>query len=152
MKLRFPWRRPKTVTLPLWRNGEITIPEPAWCSGAHDPHPLHPVDVRHEGIEVPLYVNAGGKTFEILAFSVVQDPYTSVDFLPRANVDLGGEYATFTRAELYELADGLVGHAQALRDFADDVERTRQAVADATAPQGMPAGWPWPAERDGGDL
>ncbi|WP_042427472.1 DUF6907 domain-containing protein [Streptacidiphilus anmyonensis] len=141
-------RRPKTVTVPLWRGGRMTIPEPAWCNQQHEPYPLHPVDVRHVGIEIPLPVHAGGKAFEILAFSVVQDPYSSVDFLPRANVDLGDDYGTFTHAELYELADGLVEHAGRLREFADDVERTRQAVADATRPAGMPADWPWPPDRD----
>lgn len=147
MNLR-PWkRRPKTVTVPLWRGGQLILPEPAWCSGAHDPYPLHPCDVRHEGVEVPLHVTAGGKAFEILAYSVVQDPYSSVDFLPQASVDLGDDYGTFSRNELYELADGLERHAQALREFADDVERTRQAVAAATRPAGMPDGWPWPPER-----
>lgn len=151
MNLR-PWKRPKTVTVPLWRGGQLTIPEPAWCAGEHDPHPLHPCDVCHEGIEIPLNVHAEGRTYEVLAFTVVQSPYSSVDFLPVASVDLGGEYASFTQQELYELADGLVEHAGRLREFADDVERTRQAVAKATRPAGIPADWPWPPEKSGGDL
>jgi hypothetical protein len=150
LKLRF-WRRPKTVSLPLWRGGTLILPEPAWCAGHEDAVPEHPADVRHEGIEIPLHVHAGGKVFEVLAYSVIQDPYSSTDFLPKASIDLGGDYASFTHAELYALADGLVEHARQLREFADDVENTRQAVAAATRPAGMPADWPWPPERDGGE-
>lgn len=148
MNLR-PWkRRPKTVTVPVWRDGELTMPEPAWCSGEHDQHAHHPADFRHLGVEVPMYVNAGGRLFEILATTVVQEPFADGDILPAVSVDLGTDYARFTRGELVEFADRLVQHADYLRGFADEVEELRQAVAAETRPAGMPADWPWPPDRD----
>jgi hypothetical protein len=63
-------------------------------------------------------------------------------------VDLGHDYVRFTSTELLGLADGLERHAQALRDFAEDVARLRTAVAAATRPAGMPASLPWPPVDD----
>jgi hypothetical protein len=130
LKLRLFRRRPKAVTVPVWRGGRLTMPEPAWCTGHADAVPEHPVDFRHTGVEVPLYVHAaGGRTFEILAATVVHDPFSSADVLPRVSVDLGADgYREFTRAELLELADGLVQHAAYLREFADEVEELRRAL------------------------
>lgn len=129
MNLR-PWkRRQKTVTVPVWRSGQLTMPEPAWCAGHTDAAPEHPVDFRHIGVEVPLYVHADGRTFEILAATVVHDPFSSIDVLPRVSVDLGADgYRQFTRDELVEFAAGLEQHAAYLREFADEVEELRRAV------------------------
>ncbi|WP_042389731.1 DUF6907 domain-containing protein [Streptacidiphilus melanogenes] len=141
-------RRPKTVTVPVWRGGTLTMPEPAWCSQQHDQHPQHPSDFRHLGVEVPMHVNAGGRLFEILAATVVQEPFADGDILPAVSLDLGTEYGRFTRQELLEFADGLEEHAHYLRLLADEVEERRQAAAAETRPAGMPADWPWPPDRD----
>jgi hypothetical protein len=98
-----------------------------------------------------MYVRCGGQLFEILAATVVQEPFAEGDILPAVSVDLGTEYARFSRDELVAFADGLVQHAEYLRQFAGEVEELRTAVAAATRPAGMPADWPWPPDRDGGD-
>lgn len=129
MKLRLRWRRPKTVTVEVWRGGQLTMPEPAWCTGHDDALPEHPVDFRHEGVEVPMIVTVGGRAVEILSVSLVHDPFASDDILPQATVDLGADgYRRFTRAELYEFADGLELHAHYLREFAGEVEELRAAL------------------------
>jgi hypothetical protein len=151
MKLRFPWRVSRTVTVPTWRNGTLTMPEPAWCAGGHDEHPQHPADFRHEGVEVPLVVHAGGREFETLPVAVVQEPFAEGDILPHVSIHLGEDYARFTHGELLEFADGLERHAAYLREFADEVEELRQVLAAETRPAGMPVDLPWPPRRDGGE-
>lgn len=128
MKLRLFWRRPKTVTLPLWRGGRLTMPEPAWCAGEHDPHPQHPADFRHDGVDIPLIVHVGGRVFETLPVAIVQEPFSSGDVLPHVSIHLGEDYARFNRAELLEFADGLVRHAAYIREFAGEVEELREAL------------------------
>lgn len=145
MKFRFPWRMSKTVTVPTWRDGRLTMPEPAWCAGEHAQHPQHPADFRHEGVDVPLIVHAGGRTFETLPVAVVQEPFADGDPLPHVSINLGDDYARFTRAELLAFADGLDRHADYLRSFADEVEELRTAVAKTYRPAGLPADWPCPA-------
>lgn len=151
MKLRTRWWLSKTVTVPTWRGGTLTMPEPAWCAGNHDEHPQHTADFRHEGIDVPLVVHASGRTFETLPVAVVQEPFSERDPLPYASIHLGEDYARFTRVELLEFADGLERHAAYLRQFADEVEELREAVARVYRPAGMPAELPWPAADGDGD-
>lgn len=139
----------RLVTVPLIHGGRLTIPCPEWCSG-HDPHAEYPEDVRHETDDVDLLVAAGGREYDVLAYGLVQAPYSQRSPLPYATLLLGEHgFIAMSPDEIRALADGLEQHATALRGFAAEVERIVAQASQEMRPQGMPADLPWPPEQDG---
>ena len=110
-------------TVRLLGGGTLTLPCPPWCDGHNDVHPLHPVDVLHESLDIELTVPTARGEVSILAFGLTQAPYAD-DELPYGTVDLGSEgHVRMTPAEVRALADGLVRHSNRLRQFAGRLEQ-----------------------------
>ncbi|MEU9245708.1 hypothetical protein [Streptomyces sp. NPDC048385] len=113
---------PRTVTLATSDHGDVTLPEPAWCTGHthHDPEMLR-VDLIHTGPLVEcVYLGR-----DLLAAEVVQSPYAT----PSAP-ESGGRTAgvsvfplgkTLSPVQLYDLAAALDTYADRLRDMADQL-------------------------------
>ncbi|MDX2639933.1 DUF6907 domain-containing protein [Streptomyces stelliscabiei] len=101
-----------TVTLETLDRGNVTIPEPVWCAG-HDAHvPVHYVDLTHYGPEDVLTFDGD----DLYAVMLAQSPHS-----PRASrttgvyVEQSGFAHTLDPAELEDLADHFIRHAEQLR-------------------------------------
>jgi hypothetical protein len=121
-----PARAPRygegTVTLATQDYGEVTLPEPAWCSGHthHDPTTLR-ADIIHAGAALDCtYLGRALFTAEL-----VQSPFAT-----SSAPELGGRIPgvsvwplgkTLDPVQLYGLAAALDGYADRLRDLADQL-------------------------------
>lgn len=113
-----------TVTLPTSDAGEITLPEPSWCTGHADHRPdTASVDLMHAGPQVEL-VHLGETLFSA---QIVQSPCATPGGpallggrLPGVSVDPLGR--TLNPAELYRLAAEVDAYAEQLRDLASDLD------------------------------
>ncbi|MFJ4623040.1 DUF6907 domain-containing protein [Streptomyces sp. NPDC088812] len=114
--------QPRTVTLATSDHGPVTLPEPSWCRGHADHSPtVHRADLCHYGTETVLAFQ-GAELFRVM---VTESPFVTrpeqrgvVAYLEQA--DYTGD---LTPAGLYDLAAALEGHADRLRDFADQLDR-----------------------------
>ncbi|WP_405645877.1 DUF6907 domain-containing protein [Streptomyces sp. NBC_00019] len=112
---------PRTITLPTVDHGNVTVPEPSWCTGHDGQQPGHRVDIVHKGPNVVLsFLGA-----EILAAGLAQCPFTTV-----AGPELGGPTVgvsvyppgrVLTPVALYDLAATLDAYADRLRGLADEL-------------------------------
>lgn len=113
---------PRTVTLATADHGDVTLPEPSWCTG----HPRHRpddyrADILHQGPAVTLTFRG----HHIADASLVQSPFTEIDvpdlssLTPGVSVSLIGR--TLDPAGLCTLAASLDGYADRLRDMADQL-------------------------------
>ncbi|KUN03972.1 hypothetical protein AQI95_21270 [Streptomyces yokosukanensis] len=106
---------PRTVTVPTLDHGDVTVPEPDWCTG-HGPFPEHRADLTHYGLEHRLTYN-GAELFRLM---LAQTPLAE-----RASREVCGyvEQAGYTgsldQGGLYDLAAALDAAADQLRAFAD---------------------------------
>lgn len=122
---------PRTVTLRTADHGDVTIPEPSWCSGHshHDPESLR-VDLIHSG--PTRSCNHGG--FPLLSAEIVQSPYASPSDphlggrTPGVSIHPLGE--TLNPTELYTLAADLDRYADVLRDLADKLTSINSGSAE----------------------
>ncbi|MGW3931571.1 DUF6907 domain-containing protein [Streptomyces microflavus] len=106
---------PRTVTVRTLDQGDVTIPEPAWCAGHEDKPPQLLSDTGHIGS--PHRAEFDG---EELAFAaLVQDPFVlHSDRSIGALVEMGGLTRSLSPAELDEVAARLVDYAGTLRRLA----------------------------------
>lgn len=107
---------PRTVTLPTADHGDVTVPEPAWCTG----HVSMPGDLRadilHQGPDVVLafhghHIGEAGLVQSPFAERLSRKPGVSVSLLSKTLDPVG----------LYDLAAVLDAHADRLRDLADQL-------------------------------
>jgi hypothetical protein len=111
-----------TVTLATADHGDVTLPEPSWCRGHGDHSPtVHRCDLTHYGTET-LLTHQGAELFRVM---VTESPFAT---RPEhrgvvAYVEQASYTGDFTPASLYDLAATLDGHADRLRDFADQLGR-----------------------------
>lgn len=112
----------RTVTVHTLDHGDVTIPEPVWCLGAHADGE-HQADIWHEGEQVPLLVSTPCHGMvPLLTATVVQKPFaTDVD--PHLAVVIDGEAHELTSVQVRALADDLVSLGMgALHWLADRIE------------------------------
>lgn len=115
---------PRTVTLTTADRGDVTLPEPAWCSGHAQHDPLtESVDLVHSGPEISLTF----RNTELLAAGLVQHPHAAIDATPELGSRATGVSVyplgeTLGPIALYELAAGLDRYADHLRDLADQLD------------------------------
>lgn len=110
----------RTVTINTLDHGPVTIPEPAWCIGAH-PDGGYRADILHAGPDVALAFHGR----HITDASLVQSPFAGA-----TRPGLGGRTTgvsisiigqTLDPVGLYGLAAALDGYADRLRDLADEL-------------------------------
>ena len=105
----------RTVTVPTLDHGNITIPEPAWCTGHTGAPAEYRSDTGHTGAQHRL-VHEG---VELGTAMLVQDPFAvHSDRSIKVLVELGGNGMTLDPTELEALAASLVGYANTLRELA----------------------------------
>ncbi|MFE2530442.1 DUF6907 domain-containing protein [Streptomyces sp. NPDC059371] len=117
---------PRTVTLATSDHGDVTLPEPWWCSGHshHDPLSLR-ADLIHAGPTRDLV----HRSQTLLSVEIVQSPYADSSDphlggrTPGVSVHPLGE--TLNPVELYTLAADLDRYADVLRDLADRLDTIR---------------------------
>lgn len=111
---------PRTVTLPTEDAGDITLPEPSWCAGHADHRPdTYRVDLDHKGPEHRL-THHGELLWTVFLgqapFASRPEQRTTGVFVEQAS------YArTLNPTQLYDLAATLDGHADRLRELADQL-------------------------------
>jgi hypothetical protein len=109
----------RTITLPTLDHGDLTVPEPAWCTGHADHVPCHLVDLTHTGPEHAFAFE--GHTLLVAMLS--QDPYATDPARHKTGlyVEQTGYAATLDYAGLRMLAAALTVHAMHLRTLADEL-------------------------------
>ncbi|WP_327069282.1 DUF6907 domain-containing protein [Kitasatospora sp. NBC_01302] len=108
-------------------NGQsIELPEPDWCTGAHEPG-MELVDIFHEGPEAALTVETVLGSVRVLEAALTAYPFASTGAgrVPVVTVALDGGYVSFDPQGLRRLATGLAGHALRLRGLAAQLDRVR---------------------------
>jgi hypothetical protein len=113
---------PRTVTVPTIDQGDVTIPEPAWCAGHDGDRPQLRSDTGHLGAAHRADFDGDELAFAALA----QDPFAvhsdrSVGVL----VEMGHLARALTAAELDNLAAVLVDYAGTLRHLARQLSALR---------------------------
>jgi hypothetical protein len=111
---------PRTVTLTTADRGDLVLPEPSWCRGHDDHQPgAYRSDLTHYSTETVLTFD-GAELFRVM---LTESPYATrpEDRPVCAYLEQAGFTGAFTPAGLYDLAAALDGHADQLRDFADQL-------------------------------
>lgn len=105
----------RTVTVPTLDQGDVTIPEPAWCAGHEGARPQYRSDTGHTGTPCPLVYEGA----ELGTAMLVQDPFAvHADRSIKVYVELGGNGVSLDPVELEALANSLIGYASTLRELA----------------------------------
>lgn len=108
---------PRTVTVPTLDHGDVTVPEPSWCTG-HAPFPEHRADLTHYGPEHRLTYN-GAELFRLM---LAQTPFAErASHEVCAYVEQSGYAGSLDPAGLYDLAAALDAAGDQLRAFADQL-------------------------------
>jgi hypothetical protein len=115
---------PRTVTLPTLDHGDVTVPEPTWCTGHADHRPVDRVDLNHSGTEAQL-AHQGNTLWTAL---LSQYPYATdpADRHTGLYVAQGGFALTLDPAGLSSLATALDAHADSLRRLAVELAALRE--------------------------
>lgn len=122
---------PRTVTVHTHDHGDVTIQEPAWCTGAfHQPGGAR-VDVTHTSDDIPFNVETGEGSVTTMRAVFEQRPFTEREpgrgvFV---SVELDGQMYPSTPQQLDRIAAALVIHAVHLRTLARQLS-VLQAVGE----------------------
>jgi hypothetical protein len=115
-------RTPRTVTVSTLDHGDITIPEPDWCTGFH-PAGLQRIDIAHQGPENFLNLPTPRGVVPLLSFGLEQRPFTE-RWPGRGlfiNVDLTDDWCPMQSGDLDRAAAALVDYAAKLRHAAREL-------------------------------
>lgn len=107
-----------TVTLTTLDHGEITIPEPAWCTGHDGEQIVHRADVTHVGATV----TGEYQGVEFLPVRLAWAPFAERQAELLADVD---EFPGMDAGELRDFADAVAAHAGHLHTKANELDRLR---------------------------
>jgi hypothetical protein len=99
------------VTVSTLDHGLVHVPEPAWCIGHGDQPPGFRVDLAHTGPDIQ--IGTAGEPLFVAMLS--QHPFGSGSHQPGLYVEPLHTPATYTPAELDQLAASLVEAAAQLR-------------------------------------
>ncbi|MFD9442677.1 DUF6907 domain-containing protein [Streptomyces sp. NPDC060006] len=112
---------PRTVTLPTRDAGEVTLPEPSWCTGHADHRPdAYRADLTHYGPRVDFTLC--GRT---IGFAQLAQAPCSERASRAVEMDVALSYEPvggLTPAGLYDLAADMDTHADRLRDLAAQLD------------------------------
>lgn len=127
----------RTVTVATTDHGELTIPEPSWCTGEH-PEGAAKCDISHLGKQVGLVVHTHCHgDVQLFAARIVQFPYGSGTRAPFVTLEMdAGDYVDasdheFDDAALQQLSNRLTGFAL------ETLPQLRAALADAVEEAGQ---------------
>jgi hypothetical protein len=116
----------RLITVPIWGDGQLTIPCPEWCAADHT-GPEHAVDISHAGVETRLEVrDSRGKVMPLLTAYLSHYPHGRTANKPY--VAFGADEEAFHEFELGEFDELLV----ALKERLAGLEELRAELAAAT--------------------
>ncbi|MFH9728326.1 DUF6907 domain-containing protein [Streptomyces sp. NPDC017254] len=109
----------RPITLPTLDHGNVTLPEPGWCTGHSGRTPGYRIDVTHTGAE-HAFAFAGDT---LLVAMLSQDPFVPDPDRRRTGlyVEQTGYSATLDPTDVRQLAATLTVHAIHLRTLADQL-------------------------------
>ncbi|MGW1252552.1 DUF6907 domain-containing protein [Streptomyces sp. NPDC002535] len=113
----------RLITLPTSDHGDVTLPEPGWCTG-HTGRPVgYRIDLTHTGPE-HTFAFAGDT---LLVAMLSQDPFVADPERRRTRlyVEQTSYSAALDPAEVRQLAAALTVHAMHLRTLADQLTALR---------------------------
>lgn len=118
-----------TVTIHTSDHGDVTIPEPAWCTGQYHQQGGARVDISHTSDDIPFNVETDDGTVTVMRAVFEQRPYTEREpgrgvFV---NVELDGDWHPSTPKQLDRIAAALVVHAVHLRTLARQLATLQHA-------------------------
>lgn len=115
-----------TVTLQTLDHGEITIPEPRWCTGHDGEQIVQRVDVTHVGRTVAAELETDGGTVEFLPARISWGPFAELRPEPYPLADVDG-FPGLDASQLRELAAEVGLHAGRLYRLSNELDRLRRA-------------------------
>lgn len=109
----------RTVTVQTLDHGEVTMPEPSWCTG-HDRHPVgYRADVQHVGPITGFDVSVRGEEVDYMQASLAQRPFSAIlRRTPYVWLNVDGMDFEVEPTDLDAIAAQLVEHATLLRHTA----------------------------------
>lgn len=125
---------PKTVTVPIWGGGQLTMPEPDWCAGHPTDSETHAVDFEHYGPVIEFAIETPRRPVPILCAALGMRPFDAAgargEVLPHVAIEVAGDISfRFDPAELREFADQMDVQMAAcvdeLRQLADKLAALR---------------------------
>jgi hypothetical protein len=124
---------PRTVTISTSDDGDVTVPEPAWCSGVHEAGGYR-VDIGHYAPDIEITTTTSRGPVLILAMGLAQNPFPEETAAVTVAVRLAdGDYYRHDVAGLDRLADDLVEAARRVRLMG------RRLAAETSRPGRRPA-------------
>lgn len=113
----------RTVTVPTLDNGNVTLPEPAWCAGHTDSPAEQRVDLHHAA---PVPVPSGLVDMDA---ELVEYPYGTTPIPVSVHVEIVAPAMTLDPDGLREYAASLAARASLLVEFADRLAVVRTGGA-----------------------
>ena len=118
-----------TVTIHTRDHGDVTIPEPAWCTGQYHQQGGARVDISHTSDDTEFNVETSDGTVTVMRAVFEQRPYTEREpgrgvFV---SVELDGQWYPSTPAQLDQYAAALTVHAVHLRTLARQLATMQHA-------------------------
>lgn len=122
---------PRTVTIATVDHGDVTVPEPDWCTG-HDWQPSpYRADITHNGpvIVAKVETECHGE-IEFLQTHLSWAPFGEIEPQPYPVVAIEvGDGHDFDPDGVRRVAKALLGHVGRLHRFADELEELRDGGA-----------------------
>jgi hypothetical protein len=127
----------RTVTIPTSDHGDVTIPDPPWCTGQfHESGELR-YDITHTGPDIELTTATEDGPEVILRLTMEQQPFGNPDTFPGTDVHVAVElldgHHPRDAAGLDRLADDLIEAARRVRLMG------RRLAAETSRPGRRPA-------------
>nr|WTB31092.1 hypothetical protein OG781_17825 [Streptomyces sp. NBC_00830] len=97
----------RTVTVQTADHGDVTLPEPSWCTGVHQ-EGGHRSDISHHGRPTTVTLDDGTL---LLQAQLAQFPYSVRDTAPYVALELGDAEGEYDQAALQDLARKLLTFA-----------------------------------------
>lgn len=119
-----------TVTIPTSDHGDVTIPEPAWCTGGYHQPGGYRGDISHTSDDIEFNVETGDGTVTAMRAVFEQRPFAERRPPGRGvfvSVELDGDWFPSSPRELDQIAAALVIHAVHLRTLARQLATMQHA-------------------------
>jgi hypothetical protein len=125
----------RTVAVPTYDHGLVTVREPDWCTGSESEHQPggYRVDITHASPDYEFTTSTSRGTAVVLRACFEQRPFTEhpPGHVPFVNIEMDGDWHPHGSDDLRRLSATLAAHADRLRELADRLDDLTSAF-DAT--------------------
>lgn len=108
----------RTITVPTLDHGDVTITEPAWCTGETHLVPVDRSDITHQGPDITLTVGTARGPRPLINLFLAQDPFATQPPGTTVHVSvelLDSDHYSYDVAGLDQLADDMYEVARRVR-------------------------------------